>query len=155
VGDGGPPRKRSKTMAVDGEANKAATEEDIDAQEEEDEQLMADRLEEHEDAHDSATGEEKLAGGSKGDSEDASWVGVLPQHDPSRPLPAWALDAASNDITEEEKLAVPEFFCGRPIKTPERYLGIRKHLQKLWEQHKVNTNTIVCIHMNFNTNNMY
>ena len=23
---------------------------------------------------------------------------------------------------------------GRPIKTPERYLGIRRHLQKLWEQ---------------------
>ena len=165
VGDAGPPSKRSKTMAADGEAKNAATEnkgdtkedkgnanedkgnansteEDLEAHEEEDDQHLADRLEDHEDAHDSATGEDKHGGGSKGDSEDASWAGVLPQHDPSRPLPAWALDAASNDITEEEKLAVPEFFCGRPIKTPERYLGIRKHLQKLWEQHKVNANNI-------------
>jgi len=35
-------------------------------------------------------------------------------------LPTWALDAACNEVTDEEKLAVPEFFCGRPIKTPER-----------------------------------
>ena len=63
-------------------------------------------------------------------------MGVMPLHDPDRPLPAWAEDADSNEITEEEKLAVPEFFCGRPIKTPQRYLGIRRHLQKLWDQQK-------------------
>ncbi|EKX37195.1 hypothetical protein GUITHDRAFT_145154 [Guillardia theta CCMP2712] len=47
-----------------------------------------------------------------------------------------ALDLENTEITEEEKQAVPEFFCGRPIKTPERYLDIRKHLQRLWLSQK-------------------
>lgn len=37
---------------------------------------------------------------------------------------------------QEEREAIPEFFCGRPIKTPERYLGIRKHLQLLWYRNR-------------------
>ena len=89
---------------------------------------------------DEARDEAHCGGGSsdsRGDVDDgAANLGVMPLHDPNRPLPPWAEDVNSNDITEEEKLAVPEFFCGRPIKTPQRYLGIRKHLQKLWESHK-------------------
>jgi len=60
----------------------------------------------------------------------------FPSWDPTRPLPTWALDLENTEITEEEKQAVPEFFCGRPIKTPERYLDIRKHLQRLWLSQK-------------------
>ena len=139
VGDEGPAKKRSKTMAADDEVDRAPTgaamDDELEAQGEQDDQDSADRLDEQ-DELDKAQGDDKLASVSKGDSEDGACAGILPQHDPSRPLPAWALDPASNEITEEEKLAVPEFFCGRPIKTPDRYLGIRKHLQKLWEQHK-------------------
>ena len=47
--------------------------------------------------------------------DDMVAAGVLPEIDPNRPLPRWAVDAASDEITEEEKLAVPEFFCGRYI----------------------------------------
>lgn len=87
---------------------------------------------------------DKMPGADKGGGMEGEEVacgdegacGVMPVHDPNRPLPDWALDTGSNNITEEEKLAVPEFFCGRPIKTPQRYLAIRKHLQKLWEQQK-------------------
>lgn len=36
------------------------------------------------------------------------------------------------EITEEEKQAIPEFFEGRPAKTPERYLKIRNHILEQW-----------------------
>lgn len=35
-------------------------------------------------------------------------------------------------ITEEEKQAIPEFFEGRPSKTPERYLKIRNYILDQW-----------------------
>uniref|UniRef100_A0AAY4D449 Myb-like, SWIRM and MPN domain-containing protein 1 n=1 Tax=Denticeps clupeoides TaxID=299321 RepID=A0AAY4D449_9TELE len=38
-----------------------------------------------------------------------------------------------NNITEEEKQAIPEFFEGRPSKTPERYLRIRNYILEQWE----------------------
>lgn len=37
-----------------------------------------------------------------------------------------------DEITEEEKQAIPEFFEGRPAKTPERYLKIRNHILEQW-----------------------
>lgn len=35
-------------------------------------------------------------------------------------------------ITEDEKQAIPEFFEGRPSKTPERYLKIRNYILDQW-----------------------
>lgn len=35
-------------------------------------------------------------------------------------------------ITEDEKQAIPEFFEGRPAKTPERYLKIRNYILDQW-----------------------
>lgn len=37
-----------------------------------------------------------------------------------------------NTITEEERQAIPEFFEGRPSKTPERYLKIRNFILDQW-----------------------
>ncbi|XP_076873372.1 histone H2A deubiquitinase MYSM1 [Brachyhypopomus gauderio] len=44
------------------------------------------------------------------------------------------LDTSS--IAEEEKQAIPEFFEGRPSKTPERYLKIRNYILDQWERSK-------------------
>uniref|UniRef100_A0A673WLJ2 Myb-like, SWIRM and MPN domain-containing protein 1 n=1 Tax=Salmo trutta TaxID=8032 RepID=A0A673WLJ2_SALTR len=44
------------------------------------------------------------------------------------------LDLAT--ITEEEKQAIPEFFEGRPSKTPERYLRIRNYMLDQWLKSK-------------------
>ncbi|XP_026147160.1 histone H2A deubiquitinase MYSM1-like [Carassius auratus] len=41
-----------------------------------------------------------------------------------------------NTITEEEKQAMPEFFEGRPSKTPERYLKIRNYILDQWGRSK-------------------
>ncbi|XP_059369077.1 histone H2A deubiquitinase MYSM1 [Carassius carassius] len=41
-----------------------------------------------------------------------------------------------NTITEEEKQAIPEFFEGRPSKTPERYLKIRNYILDQWGRSK-------------------
>lgn len=46
------------------------------------------------------------------------------------------LDLAT--ITEEEKQAIPEFFEGRPSKTPERYLRIRNYMLDQWYTHNHN-----------------
>ena len=35
-------------------------------------------------------------------------------------------------VTEDEKQAIPEFFEGRPSKTPERYLKIRNYILDQW-----------------------
>lgn len=43
------------------------------------------------------------------------------------------LDPAT--ITEEEKQAIPEFFEGRPSKTPGRYLRIRNYILDQWYTH--------------------
>ncbi|XP_066548263.1 histone H2A deubiquitinase MYSM1 isoform X1 [Amia ocellicauda] len=39
-------------------------------------------------------------------------------------------------ITEDEKQAIPEFFEGRPSKTPERYLKIRNYILDQWVRSK-------------------
>ncbi|XP_015251209.1 PREDICTED: histone H2A deubiquitinase MYSM1 [Cyprinodon variegatus] len=39
-------------------------------------------------------------------------------------------------ITEDEKQAIPEFFEGRPSKTPERYLKIRNYILDQWRRSK-------------------
>lgn len=57
---------------------------------------------------------------------------------PSTELPEWVANHESDVITDAEKVAIPEFFCGRPVKTPERYLAIRRHLLALWDEYKPN-----------------
>ncbi len=39
----------------------------------------------------------------------------MPPRDPNKPLPAWATDPDNMEITDEEKQAIPEFFCGRYV----------------------------------------
>jgi hypothetical protein len=41
----------------------------------------------------------------------------MPPRDPNEPLPAWATDPDNMEITDEEKKAIPEFFCGRYVPT--------------------------------------
>ncbi|KAG9287133.1 hypothetical protein G9A89_001027 [Geosiphon pyriformis] len=41
-------------------------------------------------------------------------------------------------ITEEEKEANSEFFCGKAAKTPERYMKIRNHILNAWIEGKPN-----------------
>ncbi|KAK2883590.1 hypothetical protein Q8A67_017227 [Cirrhinus molitorella] len=41
-----------------------------------------------------------------------------------------------NTISDEEKQAIPEFFEGRPSKTPERYLKIRNYILDQWARSK-------------------
>lgn len=38
----------------------------------------------------------------------------------------------TESITEDEKQAIPEFFEGRPSKTPDRYLKIRNYILDQW-----------------------
>ncbi|KAI5090482.1 histone H2A deubiquitinase MYSM1 [Silurus meridionalis] len=42
----------------------------------------------------------------------------------------------TSTITDEEKVAIPEFFEGRLSKTPERYLKIRNYILDQWEKSK-------------------
>jgi hypothetical protein len=54
------------------------------------------------------------------------------------------LDLAT--ITEEEKQAIPEFFEGRPSKTPERYLKIRNYMLDQWYTHNHNQSETLRFH---------
>ncbi|XP_040834414.1 deubiquitinase MYSM1 isoform X1 [Ochotona curzoniae] len=47
--------------------------------------------------------------------------------------PEQEIEIDRNTIQEEEKQAIPEFFEGRPAKTPERYLKIRNYILDQWE----------------------
>lgn len=46
--------------------------------------------------------------------------------------PEQEIEMEMETITEEEKQAIPEFFEGRPSKTPERYLKIRNYILDQW-----------------------
>ncbi|TRY66738.1 hypothetical protein DNTS_033079 [Danionella cerebrum] len=50
--------------------------------------------------------------------------------------PEQEVELDRNTITEEEKQAIPEFFEGRPSKTPERYLKIRNYILEQWVRSK-------------------
>lgn len=47
-------------------------------------------------------------------------------------IPEQEIQMDMEAITEEEKQAIPEFFEGRPSKTPERYLKIRNYILDQW-----------------------
>lgn len=47
-------------------------------------------------------------------------------------IPEQEIEMDMEGITEEEKQAIPEFFEGRPSKTPERYLKIRNYILDQW-----------------------
>lgn len=49
-------------------------------------------------------------------------------------IPEQEIELDKGTITEEEKQAIPEFFEGRPSKTPERYLKIRNYILDQWYQ---------------------
>lgn len=46
--------------------------------------------------------------------------------------PEQEVEMDTETITEDEKQAIPEFFEGRPSKTPERYLKIRNYILDQW-----------------------
>lgn len=46
--------------------------------------------------------------------------------------PDQEIELDMDTITEDEKQAIPEFFEGRPSKTPERYLKIRNFILDQW-----------------------
>lgn len=46
--------------------------------------------------------------------------------------PEQEIEMDMETITEDEKQAIPEFFEGRPSKTPERYLKIRNYILDQW-----------------------
>jgi len=39
-----------------------------------------------------------------------------------------------NEITEKERVTMPEFFCGNTVKTPLRYLKIRNYIIDMWQK---------------------
>lgn len=47
-------------------------------------------------------------------------------------IPEQEIEMDMESITEDEKQAIPEFFEGRPSKTPERYLKIRNYILDQW-----------------------
>lgn len=47
-------------------------------------------------------------------------------------VPEQEIEMDMETITEDEKQAIPEFFEGRPSKTPERYLKIRNYILDQW-----------------------
>ncbi|KAK5869957.1 hypothetical protein PBY51_024630 [Eleginops maclovinus] len=51
-------------------------------------------------------------------------------------VPEQEVEMEMDTITEEEKQAIPEFFEGRPSKTPERYLKIRNYILDQWVKSK-------------------
>ncbi|XP_067368277.1 histone H2A deubiquitinase MYSM1 isoform X1 [Channa argus] len=50
--------------------------------------------------------------------------------------PEQEIEMNMETISEDEKQAIPEFFEGRPSKTPERYLKIRNYILDQWLKHK-------------------
>lgn len=46
--------------------------------------------------------------------------------------PEQEIEMDKESITEDEKQAIPEFFEGRPSKTPDRYLKIRNYILDQW-----------------------
>uniref|UniRef100_A0A8C6TGJ0 Myb-like, SWIRM and MPN domain-containing protein 1 n=1 Tax=Neogobius melanostomus TaxID=47308 RepID=A0A8C6TGJ0_9GOBI len=50
--------------------------------------------------------------------------------------PDQEIDMDLEVISEDEKQAIPEFFEGRPSKTPERYLKIRNYILDQWSKSK-------------------
>eukprot|EP00066_Takifugu_rubripes_P023612 XP_011612878.1 PREDICTED: histone H2A deubiquitinase MYSM1 [Takifugu rubripes] len=51
-------------------------------------------------------------------------------------VPEQEIEMDIETITEDEKQAIPEFFEGRPAKTPERYLKIRNYILDQWFKSK-------------------
>ncbi|KAG7514675.1 histone H2A deubiquitinase MYSM1 isoform X1 [Solea senegalensis] len=51
-------------------------------------------------------------------------------------IPKQEIELDKETITEDEKQAIPEFFEGRPSKTPERYLKIRNYILDQWLKSK-------------------
>lgn len=48
--------------------------------------------------------------------------------------PEQEVEMDMESITEDEKQAIPEFFEGRPSKTPDRYLKIRNYILDQWSE---------------------
>ncbi|KAM9762755.1 histone H2A deubiquitinase MYSM1 [Menidia menidia] len=69
---------------------------------------------------------ESLDGG-RGETEDDD-----DEEEEELKAPEQEIEMDTEAITEDEKQAIPEFFEGRPSKTPERYLKIRNYILDQW-----------------------
>nr|KAG5709642.1 hypothetical protein BaRGS_001692 [Batillaria attramentaria] len=52
------------------------------------------------------------------------------------PIPIEENTLSADTVLEEEKMVHAEFFDGRPLKTPERYLKIRNYILDCWKKSK-------------------
>ena len=55
------------------------------------------------------------------------------------PIPIEDKELQADGIMQEEKMVHSEFFDGRPLKTPERYLKIRNYILDCWYVAQVTT----------------
>lgn len=71
-----------------------------------------------------SSGEQVLDEKLDGDEEEEDDEEIKP--------PEQEIEMDTESITEDEKQAIPEFFEGRPSKTPDRYLKIRNYILDQW-----------------------
>lgn len=71
-----------------------------------------------------SSGEQVLDDKLDGDEEEDNDEEIKP--------PEQEIEMDTESITEDEKQAIPEFFEGRPSKTPDRYLKIRNYILDQW-----------------------
>ncbi|KAL1022490.1 hypothetical protein UPYG_G00028410 [Umbra pygmaea] len=76
------------------------------------------------------SGEETGGSGWAGEGEESD------EEEEELKAPEQEVDLDPVSITDEEKQAIPEFFEGRPSKTPERYLRIRNYILDQWLKSK-------------------
>ncbi|XP_029356064.1 histone H2A deubiquitinase MYSM1 isoform X2 [Echeneis naucrates] len=78
--------------------------------------------------------EQALSQGSEEDPADAEET--EDEDEEELKVPEQEITMDKETITEYEKQAIPEFFEGRPSKTPERYLKIRNYILDQWLKSK-------------------
>uniref|UniRef100_H3CL25 Myb-like, SWIRM and MPN domain-containing protein 1 n=1 Tax=Tetraodon nigroviridis TaxID=99883 RepID=H3CL25_TETNG len=72
----------------------------------------------------------------KTDLDDMSTEDEEDEEEEELKVPEQEIGMDTETITEDEKQAIPEFFEGRPAKTPERYLKIRNYILDQWFKSK-------------------
>ncbi|XP_014875974.1 histone H2A deubiquitinase MYSM1 isoform X1 [Poecilia latipinna] len=90
-----------------------------------------------EEGHDSTDSVENLdIHGPDGDPEEQQEEEEEDEEVEELKAPEQEVEMDTEMITEDEKQAIPEFFEGRPSKTPERYLKIRNYILDQWLKSK-------------------
>ncbi|XP_026201134.1 histone H2A deubiquitinase MYSM1 isoform X2 [Anabas testudineus] len=79
--------------------------------------------------------EQSVTGGAEEDQEEEEEEDENDEEEELK-IPEQEIEMDMETITEDEKQAIPEFFEGRPSKTPERYLKIRNYILDQWLESK-------------------